>query len=270
VHRQRRGCGGRCTAKEATMSLRDPSPGLWKRMQAMGTTDAQAVARQYPDLLPGEERPPEKIVRGRTPAQNAQAASKRAKTGAKFEAELDDTHEWLTKQGFGHVLPHYPPTNKIPQQNGPPKLVYRKGGGPCDYSGHVNMEWFAHRASCKLAKYPGVDVVQRPVVFDAKTLGVKHASYRHNAEQIAQVKHLENAHAGGALAFLLVRADEVGRAFAIAYHLHADDLLHSRPITLFETIRTPNRTSEVFPLLPSCSYIPGKGWLWPSMLPWLL
>lgn len=248
------------------MSLRDPSPELWRRMQAMNTTDAHAVAREYPDALPGEQPPgaPEKKGRnGRTAAQESAAQSKRAKTGAKFEAELDETHEWLRAQSFGYIMLHYPPTIKIGSANGV-RIVYRKGGGPCDYSGHVNIRSARRRVDWKLERADVADVVRLPVVFDAKTLTAGRASYTHSAEQIAQVKYLENAHGGGALAFLLVRCDTLGRVFGVSYANHADELLRSKPIRLYETVK-----GERFPLLPSIGFTPGKGWLWPEMLPWL-
>lgn len=246
------------------MSVREPSPELARRL-AEGSLSPEAIAwaSNQPAIDDGTK------VRGKTKADSARAASKRAKTGAKFEAQLDDTHEGFIRDGFGVVLPHYPPTVKIPQHSGPPKLIYRTGGGPCDYSGHVNMITADRSVDWKLAKffieYRPLNGWQVPVVFDAKVLGEKHLSYRHDPKRIAQVKHLENAQRGGALAFLLIRADDVGRVFCVSYRNHADELLRSKPITLFE--RTGR---ECFPLLPSIGYTPGKGWLWPAMLPYIV
>jgi hypothetical protein len=237
--------------------MSEPSPELQARLAKVDPTSVAAVARQYRD-------PNEITANGKTRDANRIAGSRRQKTGKKFEADIDDTHEGFARDGFGYMMPHYPPTNIIPKPGGPPKLIYRKGGGPCDYSGHVNARWTTP-ADFTLVSSADVDAgrgVRVPVVFDAKVLNAEKISYTHDPEHIAQLYHLQNAAKNGALAFLLVRADMMGRCFAIRFDKHADTLLARRPIRLFE-----RENRECFPLLPSVGYVLGKGWLWPKMIP---
>lgn len=238
----------------------------------------QRVREQYPDTLNADPVAAGKKVRGRTTADSARAGKNAQQGGAQFEAELNDTHDGFARDGTGYIMPHYPPVFGIPG-----KMAPRAGGGPCDYSGHVNMICADRSVDWKLvrdtdAKLPRF--ARLPVVFDAKKIGVGHHSYTHPARKVAQIHHLKNAHQSGARAFLLVRADEVQRVFMIGYENHEIDLMRMRPITLFESkaatftdhrlgASVERSVRECFPLLPSISYTPGKGWLWPSLLAWL-
>lgn len=205
----------------------------------------------------------ERSRNGKTKAGNAAAAAKRVGTGLKFESELDDTHNGMLQRGLGYIIPHYPPT----QQIGAGKRILKKGGGPCDYSGHVNA-----------GKFPRLLSVQIPVVFDAKVLGDGHATYKHDVAQQHQLHQLKNAASAGAAAFLLVRADSIGRVFLIGWHEHGAQLLRGDGVRLFEKIRAGWETETrlgrstqvpaytVQACLPCVDYTPGRGWLWHELL----
>lgn len=203
----------------------------------------------------------EKMRRARDEAAIGQ---KRARTGKAFEAQLDDTHAGMLQRGEGYIIPHYPPTVQVGRWR-----AFKKGGGPCDYSGHVNSPAMSARR-------------QVPVVFDAKVLGLEHLSYTHDPEKMAQLQHLKNATIAGAAAFLLVYAPAIERVFVVGFSLHGAELVERRPIQLYEKRRngwsvetrlgrsTQVPHYDVFPLLPSVPYTIGKGWLWAPLLRHLL
>lgn len=202
----------------------------------------------------------------RTPEREAAiaaAASKRTKTGKSFEEDLDDTHEGMFNRGEGLILKHHPPT-KYAGKKGFRVLI--RGGANCDYSGHVNV----------MKSFAGVPLT-RSVVFDAKVLGAEHATYTHDKALVHQLLHLRRAHEAGALAFLLVRADAIGRVFVVSFANHGEEMIRGRGVTLFEQRRNGwatetrlGRTERIprfdaFLLLPACEYTPGKGWLWSEL-----
>jgi hypothetical protein len=211
--------------------------------------------------------------------------SKRAKVGRRFEEELDETHGLLERERLVHILPHYPPTVWRQGPRGS-ELHYRAGGAPCDFSGHVNLAWRkAHVPGLTPAGddgRPGEGTRQVPVVFDAKVLGAGHASYAHDADRRSQLDYLELAHRAGAVAFFLIRADEVGLAFLVGWGEYGARFRRGLSVQLFEQRRTGTEvdrrlgraiqrpTFEVIPHLPCVPYTPGRGWLWPWKLPALL
>jgi hypothetical protein len=236
------------------MSVTDPSDELRRRMDELNIT--------VPAVIHDSQNAAARSARSR----------KRALTGAQFEAELNDTHAGMLARGEALILPHYPPTVHVGK-----RLVYRKGGGPCDYSGHVNLMTGIGRSGARPVPH-SAGGKQVPVVFDAKVLSAGHATYVHDHERVAQLFHLRNALDTGAAAFLLVRADTVSRVFLISARRHLDTLLTGGGVTLFEQHRrgsTPvirlGRTKlvqqfETEFLFPNVPYTLGKGWLWAPLL----
>lgn len=207
------------------------------------------VRAQYGDGtdLPrtADERVSRKSGKKRTGPAESLRQQKRQRTGGTFQADIDDTHEGMAARGEGAVYRHHVPTKRVSAQ----KIVIT-GGALCDYSGHVNI---ASR---------GQGALRVPVVFDAKVLGEEHANYKHDRAQLHQLLQLRVAHQNGALAFLMVRADRIGRVFLIPFGTYGERLIRGEGVQLFTRL-SPSK-DEWSPLVPDVGYTPGKGWLYRS------
>lgn len=251
------------------MSVNDPSPDLARRLGNLPKDLVEKVGKLR-DQLPTEDRPTTSPKTGEkaTPTRarsEAAIGQKRARTGKAFEAQLDDTHRGMLERREGYIIPHYPPTIQVGRWR-----TFKKGGGPCDYSGHVNREGEIART---------VDRI--PVVFDAKVVGLEHASYVHDPSKMHQLDHLSDASSAGATAFLLVYAEQIERVFVIGWREHGPQLLNRQGVTLYETTLRgevidrrlgrdrPVKVYDRTPLLPSIPYTPGRGWLWASLLSYI-
>lgn len=251
------------------MSVREPSEELRRRQRAAGIDEAtlERVAKMR-DALTSEaearlankgEDANESGTRNkrRSAEQNSAAGAKRAKVGASFEEQLEDTHDGMLQRGEGRIYRHHPPTRHA-GPGGMRRLI--AGGAEVDFSGHVNLE------------------LALPVAFDAKVLGEAHATYRHDPKLMHQLDSLRRARDAGAAAFLLVRADALERVFLVSFDEYGEQLRRGDGVTLYrqerdgwseearlgKMTRVPRYKAST--LLPAVTYTIGRGWLWRELL----
>lgn len=198
---------------------------------ATGTAKAVPLSRATQERL---------ALRGGKPDSkavlNAQRSATRDATGKSFQADLDATISAFAQKGYGFIQRHGPEAKRIRGALGEWTWTVRKGGAPCDYSGHVNA--FAQQLVAGFTYYRGTvadhmsDMI--PVVFDAKVLGASAATYEHERERLHQILTLRDAARCGAYAFLLVHVRKIDAAVLIG-PAYFEALLSGQGVKLFET-----------------------------------
>lgn len=199
--------------------------------------------------------------------------SKRADTGAGFEAELSLIHRAYEFQRAGRLRKQHVPFKFIKGQWQP------VGAAGVDFVGHVVLRDFeAHVSGVSIRRletcrrlYPSAHVY--PVAFDAKVLGREHATYHHEKKMQHQLHALRDEAATGVYAFLLIYAPQIERVFMLPIENHFEALL-TRGVKLWERHARLNGPDalDVNPLAPSMARptdgaFPGL-WDWAPLLQW--